>query len=93
MVRFARSATKHGISKAQARFVVEHCGLPFVVPAPPGAAVPDDRLLFLGDDQHGVAVEVAAIELERGDLLVIHAMKCRAAYKRQYLEALECRLA
>jgi hypothetical protein len=40
-----------------------------------------------------VAVEVAAIELERGDLLVIHAMKCRAAYKRQYLEALECRLA
>jgi hypothetical protein len=24
-----------------------------VVPAPPGAAVPDDRLLFLGDDQHG----------------------------------------
>ncbi len=55
----------------------------------------DIRLLYLGDDQRGVALEVMAIEVERDDdsddLLVIHAMKLRTRYLDQYIEALPCR--
>jgi hypothetical protein len=35
--------------------------------APAGASVLDDRLLFLGDDQQGVALEVMALEINRRD--------------------------
>lgn len=44
----------------------------------------DDRILFLGPDQHGVPLEVLAIELAGGELLVIHAMKLRRRYRRDY---------
>ena len=37
----------------------------------------DLRLVFLGDDAEGVALEVMAIELEDDTLLVIHAMPLR----------------
>jgi hypothetical protein len=73
--------------------VVDHCGLVFIEEAPPGASVPDDRLLFLGDDARGVAIEVMALEMDNDDLLVIHVMKLRARYEAQYVEALACRIA
>ncbi len=44
----------------------------------------DRRLVFLGDDQNGVPLEVVAIETDDG-VLVIHAMKIRAKY-RPYLK-------
>jgi hypothetical protein len=65
--------------------VIEHCGLVFTV-RPPGGEV-DERLLFLGDDPEGVALEVMAVELEDGDLFVIHAMPLRDRYRPQYEEA------
>ncbi len=37
--------------------------------------------------QRGVALEVMAIELEDGSLLVIHAMPLRDRYREQYDEA------
>jgi hypothetical protein len=43
--------------------------------------------VFLGDDPQGGALEVMAIELEGGSLLVIHAMPLRDPYREQYEEA------
>jgi hypothetical protein len=33
-IRFARSATKHRVSKERVRHVISHCGLAFEEPAP-----------------------------------------------------------
>jgi len=87
-LRWARSATKHRISRERSRYVVEHCGLRFEQSAPAGApADADTRLVYLGDDAQGVALEVMAIELEDRSLLVIHAMPLRDGYRGQYEEA------
>lgn len=84
-IRWARSATKHRISRRRSRYVIEHAGLRFRTPPPGG--VGDDRLLYLGDDDEGVALEVMAIELEDGSLYVIHTMKLRKKYRARYEEA------
>lgn len=87
-LQWARSATKHRISSERSRYVIEHCGLCFeqspLAGAPAGA---DPRLVYLGDDAEGVALEVMAIELEDGSLLVIHAMPLRDRYREHYEEA------
>jgi hypothetical protein len=82
---WARSATKHRTSRERSRYVIEHCGLRFEQGCPPGdaPAEADPRLLYLGDDADGVALEVMAIELEDGRLLVIHAMPLRNRYREQ----------
>ena len=41
-------------------------------------------VIYLWTDQHGVPLEVGGIELEGGDLLVIHAMKMRKAYRADF---------
>jgi hypothetical protein len=87
-LRWARSATKHRISHERTRYVIAHCGLRFEQSPPAGApAGADPRLLYLGDDPDGVALEVMAIELEDSSLLVIHAMPLRERYRKQYEEA------
>jgi hypothetical protein len=48
--------------------------------------VPDIRLVFLGDDAQGKPLEVMAIELPDGGLLVIHAMSLRSKYRQRYEE-------
>jgi hypothetical protein len=70
--------------------VVEHSGLVFRLPPPSGQL--DERLVFLGDDADGVALEVMAVELEGGDLYVIHAMDLRERYRPQYEEAKRWRI-
>ena len=89
-IRWARSATKHGVAQERSAFVIEHCGLLFHVPPPAGRV--DERLMFLGDDEDGVALEVMAVELEDGDLYVIHAMDLRDRYRPQYEEAKRWRI-
>jgi hypothetical protein len=87
-LKWARAATKHRISRERSRYVIEHCGLRFDQ-APP-ADSPENaslRLVFLGDDMDGVPLEVMAVELEDGGLLVIHAMPLRGRYRAQYEEA------
>jgi hypothetical protein len=87
-LKWARSATKHRISRDRSRYVVEHCGLRFEQDPPAGApAGADARLVYLGDDAEGMALEVMAIELEDESLLVIHAMPLRDRYREQYEEA------
>lgn len=57
---------------------------------PPPAAGPanaPDRLVYLGDDQAGEALEVLALELAGDVVLVIHAMPLREKYRQQYEEA------
>lgn len=65
--------------------MIEHCGLVLRVPPPEGQV--DERLVFLGDDREGVPLEVMALELEEGELYVIHAMDLRDRYRPQYEEA------
>ena len=63
-----------------------------MIRVPPPAGHPDERLLFLGDDGDGVALEVTAVELDDGDLYVIHAMDLRDRYRPQYEEAKRWRI-
>lgn len=87
-LKWARSATKHRISRERSRHVIEHCGLRFEEGPPAGApAGSDSRVVLLGDDTDGIALEVMAIELEDESLLVIHAMPLRDRYQKQYEEA------
>jgi hypothetical protein len=92
-VRFARSATKHRVSKENIRHVIAHCGLSFEESAPTrDEEVLDRRLVCLGDDAAGRALEVIAVEGPGSELIVIHAMALRNKYKAQYEEAKKWRL-
>ena len=71
--------------------MIEHCGLIYIQPAPSGLGPKVDRLVYLGDDPGGRALEIMAVELAGGDLLVIHVMPLRDKYKRQYQEAMKWR--
>ena len=87
-LKWARAATKNLISRERSRYVIEHCGLRFEQEPPAGS--PDDasvRLVFLGDDEDGLELEVMAVELDDDSLLVIHAMGLRDRYRTQYEEA------
>jgi hypothetical protein len=87
-LKWARAATKHRISRERSRHVIEHCGLRFDQEPPADSAESaSPRLVFLGDDADGIALEVMAVELEDGSLLVIHAMALRDRYREQYEEA------
>lgn len=81
---------RHRVSRQQVRHVIDHAGLIFLQPAPAGSPLSDPRLVYLGDDQAGVAIEVMAVEVDtsRGEaLMVIHAMPMRPKYQPQYEEA------
>lgn len=85
---WARSATKHRISHERSRYVIEHCELRLEEDPPLGVPADSDlRLVFLGDDADGAALEVMAVELEYESFLVIHAMPLRDRYRTQYEEA------
>lgn len=86
-LRWARSAAKHGITQTRTRYVLTRAGLVYIQPATPPDR-PLDQLVYLGNDRGGVALEVMAVELANGDLLVIHAMPLRPKYQAQYREAL-----
>jgi hypothetical protein len=66
--------------------MVESAGLVFVR-EPSLPEQPDEAVLFLGDDDHGVPLEEVGVELADGRLRVIHAMAMRAAYGDLYEEA------
>jgi hypothetical protein len=87
-LRWTRSATRHRISRARSRYVIEHCRLHFWEESSSGApGRSDPRFAFLGDDSDGVALEVLAVELKDENLLVIHAMQLRSRYRGKYEEA------
>jgi hypothetical protein len=87
-IMFARSATKHRISRERSLYVIEKCGLQFVErhrnPANSGV---DQRVAFFGDDLEGVALEVIAAELEEEEFMVIHGMDLHDRHRPLYEEA------
>ena len=82
-VEFAQSARRHRIGQGRVLAVLAD---PVVVLVLPDSGGGDDRIVFLGDDRSGRAVEVMAVATERG-LLVIHAMDLRRKWRRHYEEA------
>jgi hypothetical protein len=69
------------------RHVIANYCLRFDEPPPAGRdGVPDARVVFLGDDPRGSPLEVMAVELPNGGLLVIHAMTLRSKYRQRYEE-------
>ena len=87
-ITFARSATKHRISRERSLHVIEHCGFQIVERHrnPMNSGV-DKRIGFFGDDLEGVALEVMAVELEEDEFFVIHAMNLRIRFRGFYEEA------
>lgn len=84
---WARSATRHRISRKRIRFVIEHSFLILEQDPPPdrpGATA--RRLVFLGEDPQQVPLEVIAIKVKNGNLRVIHAMTMRPRYRGAYKE-------
>lgn len=82
MIRFHRSAARHGISRERAEYVIRNHDLYLYQ----GESAHRDFVLFLGHDQGGVPLEVGAVETDDG-LLVIHAMGMRAKYAERWNEA------
>lgn len=87
-ISFARSATKHRISRERSLHVIEHCGIQFVDRFwNPVTSDLDRKVYFLGDDLEGVAIEVVAVESDEEEFRVIHAMELRVRFRALYEEA------
>ena len=89
-LKWARSATKHRISRERTRFVIEHCDVYFREHAP-RADAEFPRAVFLGDDREGIGIEVVAAPLEDGQLEVIHSMEVGVRRGARYKEAVKWR--
>jgi hypothetical protein len=84
-VRFARSATRHRISKESIRHVIANYRVRFEEPPPDTEArARSTRIVYLGEADRGHALEVMAVEGKHGELLVIHAMDLRDKYRKRY---------
>jgi hypothetical protein len=87
-ITFARSATRHRISRERSLYVIEKCGVQFVERRwNPTDSDMERRVGFFGDDLEGVALEVVAAELEEEEFMVIHAMNLRDSNRAYYEEA------
>ena len=75
-VRFTQSARKHRIGRAHALAAMNAAGEPTRIAAADGL---DERLVWVGNDDRGVALEVIGIDLP-DYLLIIHVMP--ADYRR-----------
>jgi hypothetical protein len=78
-IRWARSATKHRVSRKRSAYIVQTATTFLSQPAPLGSRLTSERLIFLGADEDGVMLEVMAVETDYG-VLIIHAMKMRSKY-------------
>lgn len=71
--------------------VLEHCLLILKEGPPDGHPLASaTRLVFLGEDSDGIAIEVIAVEDDHGNLLVIHAMALRPRYQEAFEEVRGC---
>ncbi len=85
-IGWARSATKHRISRERSLHVVRHAGACLRDLEHPGEWGCDPRFLFLGPDLEGMPLEVVAVAPEDGSLVIIHAMPLRERYQGWYGE-------
>ncbi len=91
VIRFARSATKHRISRERSLYVIEQFGFQVIERrrSENFGNGPDKRVFFFGDDLEGVRLEVVAAENEEEEFTVIHAMNLRNRFLALYEEARE----
>jgi hypothetical protein len=76
------SARRHRVGRAGARHVIAN---PVVEASVPGEEGQVDRLVYLGDDATGRALEVMAVPIMAG-ILVIHVMDPRPKWRPLYEE-------
>jgi hypothetical protein len=88
-VRFTRAATRHRVSRDRIRHVIANFRLRFEEPPPEGGRIHANRIVYLGEDAHGQALEVMAVETDNREMLVIHAMPLRNKYKKKYEQEAE----
>ena len=87
-ISFARSATKHRISRERSLYVIEHCGFQLVNRyRRPAHSDVSQRIVFVGDDLERVALEVVAVEEDDEEFVVIHAMNMRKRFRGFHEEA------
>lgn len=86
-ITFARSATKHRISRERSLYVIKHCGIQLVDRFwSPATSNLERRVYFLGDDLEEVALEIVAAESEEEHFRVIHAMELGKKFRALYEE-------
>jgi hypothetical protein len=88
---WARSATKHRISRERSLHVVRHAGICRRDTQYPDERYEDQRFLFFGPDLEGMPLEVGAVAPDEGSLIIIHAMPLRERFQGWYAEAAKWR--
>lgn len=87
-IKWARTATRHRVPRAQSLAVIEHAGVCF---GGETGRRGEPSVYFFGDDEDDRPLEVVGYENPAGDLLVVHAMPLRRQFEQQYMEALRWR--
>jgi hypothetical protein len=87
-IRWARSATRHRVPRAQTLFAIQSAGICFIFWA---SGKGRSRLYFFGDDEKEQPLEIVAVERGDGGLFVIHSMPLRDRFEENYTEALRWR--
>lgn len=88
-IGWARSATKHRITRERSLYVVRHAGICFRESEDSGGWYDDPRFVFLGPDAEACPLEVVAVAPEDGSLVIIHAMPLRERWQAWYWEGLQ----
>ncbi len=83
-VDFAQSARRHRVGRARVLQAMQNAAVTAQMPAEGDR---QERIVYLGEDDSGRALEVLAVRTDRG-LLVIHAMDLRAKWRGLYEQAL-----
>jgi hypothetical protein len=88
-IGWARSTTKHRVSRERSLHVVRHAGICFRESEFPDEWYGDPRFVLLGPDGEGHPLEVIAVAPDDGSLMIIHAMALRERWQRWYWEGLQ----
>jgi hypothetical protein len=88
---WARSATKHRISRERSSHVVRRAGISWRDTRYGDEWPGDQRFLFFGPDLEGMPLEVGAVAPDDGSLIIIHAMPLRERFQGRYVEAAKWR--
>jgi hypothetical protein len=83
-IGWARSATRHRVSRDRSLWVIQHAGICFERGL---GKRREPLLLFLGDDEDERPLEVIAAEGSTRRLTVIHSMHLRDRFEDDYMEA------
>ncbi len=90
-IGWARSATKHRVTRERSLHILRHAGICKRDARYPDECHEDPRFLFFGIDLEGMPLEVGAVAPEDGSLIIVHAMPLRERYQAWYSEAAKWR--